>query len=42
MGRKAEQGDTVAVHYTGKLDDGEVFDSSQGRAPLGPVGHPPR
>lgn len=34
MGQKAQQGDTVAVHYTGKLDDGEVFDSSQGRDPL--------
>lgn len=34
MERKAEQGDTVAVHYTGKLDNGEVFDSSQGREPL--------
>lgn len=34
MGQKAEKGDTVAVHYTGKLDNGEVFDSSQGREPL--------
>lgn len=34
MAQKAEQGDTVAVHYTGKLDSGEVFDSSQGRDPL--------
>ena len=34
MGQKAKQGDTVAVHYTGKLDDGQVFDSSQGRDPL--------
>lgn len=34
MAEKAKQGDTVAVHYTGKLDDGQVFDSSQGRDPL--------
>ncbi len=33
-GRVAEVGDTVSVHYTGTLDSGEVFDSSQGRDPL--------
>ena len=31
---EAKQGDTVRIHYTGKLDDGTVFDSSTGREPL--------
>lgn len=31
---KAKQGDTVKVHYTGKLKDGSVFDSSANREPL--------
>lgn len=31
---KIEQGKKVKVHYTGKHENGEVFDSSQGREPL--------
>jgi len=31
---QAKTGDNVKVHYTGKLQEGEVFDSSQGKAPL--------
>lgn len=30
----ASSGDTVHIHYTGRLEDGTVFDSSQGREPL--------
>ena len=30
----AKVGDTVRVHYSGSLEDGEVFDSSQEREPL--------
>lgn len=31
---QAKSGDTVKIHYTGKLDDGTVFDSSINRDPL--------
>ena len=34
--RKIQTGDTVKVHYTGKLEDGSIFDSSltEGREPI--------
>lgn len=31
---QVKPGDTVRLHYTGKLDDGTEFDSSNGRDPL--------
>ena len=29
-----KKGDTVTVNYTGTLDSGEVFDSSEGKQPI--------
>ena len=31
---RAKEGDTVKIHYTGRLQDGSVFDSSSERDPL--------
>jgi len=33
-GAEAKSGDTVSVNYTGKLQDGTVFDTSVGKAPI--------
>jgi len=30
----AKRGDTVRVHYTGRLEDGTIFDTSLGREPV--------
>ncbi|RMG80603.1 MAG: peptidylprolyl isomerase [Bacteroidetes bacterium] len=32
--KEVQQNDTVKVHYTGKLSNGEVFDTSENREPL--------
>ncbi len=32
---QAKNGDSVKIHYKGTLEDGTVFDSSEGRDPLG-------
>lgn len=32
--KTVKEGDVVRVHYTGKLTNGELFDSSEGRDPL--------
>lgn len=33
-GSRPKKGETVTVHYTGKLTNGQIFDSSVGRAPF--------
>lgn len=34
MAETITTGDTISVHYTGRLENNEVFDSSEGRVPL--------
>ena len=34
MTEAIKSGDTIAVDYTGKLENGDVFDSSEGKQPL--------
>ena len=34
MTQRAKNGDHVSVHYTGRLEDGTVFDSSRDGAPI--------
>ena len=34
MAEKVKKGGTISVHYTGKFEDGEMFDSSEGQSPL--------
>ena len=33
-GNSPQPGDIVSVHYTGQLDDGTIFDSSDGGDPI--------
>ncbi|MDH5543224.1 MAG: FKBP-type peptidyl-prolyl cis-trans isomerase [Nitrospinota bacterium] len=35
MGRQVKDGDKVEILYIGKLENGEVFDSTDGREPFG-------
>lgn len=32
--RSVQNGDTIEIHYTGKLEDNSVFDKSEGKPPL--------
>jgi peptidylprolyl isomerase len=34
MPEQVKKGDTARVHYTGRLEDGQVFDTSEGDEPL--------
>jgi hypothetical protein len=34
MTETIQSGDTIAVDYTGKYEDGKIFDTSEGKAPL--------
>jgi peptidylprolyl isomerase len=34
MAKQVNDGDVVRIHYTGQFEDGEIFDSSNGREPL--------
>ena len=34
MSEAVKTGDTISVHYTGKFENGDVFDSSEGKTPL--------